>query len=75
MITILPSAREDLANGADFYESQKEGLGGYFLETLFVEIDSLNRYAGIHSVRLSQTTLEAISLRDLLPNRQRLHRC
>jgi hypothetical protein len=33
MITILPSAREDLANGAQFYESQVEGLGRYFLET------------------------------------------
>lgn len=50
MITIFPSAREDLASGAEFYESQVEGLGRYFLETLFAEIDSLNSYAGIHTL-------------------------
>jgi plasmid stabilization system protein ParE len=48
IITILPSAREDLGSGAEFYESQLEGLGRYFLETLFAEIDNLKDYAGIH---------------------------
>ena len=50
MIRILPSAREDLAVGADFYETQEEGLGTYFLESLFGEIDKLHRYAGIHPI-------------------------
>ena len=40
-IRILPSAVEDLSNGFQFYENQKPGLGGYFLETLFSDIDSL----------------------------------
>jgi hypothetical protein len=48
VITILPSARKDLANGFAFYESQEPGLGSYFMETLFSEIDSLTLYAGIH---------------------------
>ena len=49
MITILPSAREDIADGFDFYERQTEGLGSYFMETLFSEINTLRVYAGIHA--------------------------
>ena len=47
-IVILPSARDDLADGFDFYERQREGLGDYFLDTLFSDLDSLRLYAGIH---------------------------
>jgi plasmid stabilization system protein ParE len=47
-IAILASARDDLADGFDFYERQAEGLGNYFLESLFADIDSLRLYAGIH---------------------------
>jgi plasmid stabilization system protein ParE len=47
-LKILPSAREDLAEGFAFYERQGQGLGGYFLESLFSDIDSLRLYAGIH---------------------------
>jgi hypothetical protein len=47
-IVILPSARDDLAEGIVFYEQQEEGLGTYFLESLFSDIDSLKLYAGIH---------------------------
>ena len=47
-ITILPSARSDLAAGFAFYEHQQEGLGSYFLESLFSDIDSLLLYGGIH---------------------------
>lgn len=47
-IVILPSARDDLADGFQFYENQETGLGAYFLESLFSDIDSLQLYAGIH---------------------------
>ena len=47
-IDILPSARNDLANGFAFYDHQEEGLGSYFLESLFSDIDSLRLYGGIH---------------------------
>ncbi len=47
-IWILPSAREDLANGRLFYERQSEGVGDYFLDSLFSDIDSLMLFAGIH---------------------------
>ncbi|MCI0746157.1 MAG: type II toxin-antitoxin system RelE/ParE family toxin [Verrucomicrobia subdivision 3 bacterium] len=45
---MLPSAMDDLAKGREFYERQGEGLGSYFVDTLFSDIDSLLLYAGIH---------------------------
>jgi plasmid stabilization system protein ParE len=47
-IRILSSAFNNLARGRDFYEQQGEGLGSYFLDSLFSDIDSLMLYAGIH---------------------------
>ncbi len=47
-IQILTSAYADLQAGHRFYERQGEGLGGYFLDSLFSDIDSLMLYAGIH---------------------------
>ncbi|HSY19049.1 MAG TPA: type II toxin-antitoxin system RelE/ParE family toxin [Candidatus Acidoferrales bacterium] len=47
-LRLLTSAFNDLADGRDFYERQGEGLGGYFLNSLFSDIDSLVLYAGIH---------------------------
>jgi hypothetical protein len=47
-VAILPSARNDLADGFRFYECQQQGLGVYFLDSLFSDIDSLRLYAGIH---------------------------
>jgi len=39
-IEILSSALEDLRGGREFYEKQGEGLGEYFLNALFADIDS-----------------------------------
>jgi plasmid stabilization system protein ParE len=47
-IKILPSAMDDLRRGYLFYESQEVGLGDYFQDSLFSDIDSLILYAGIH---------------------------
>ena len=33
-----------------FYEKQDEGIGTYFLDTLYSDIDSLIGSAGIHSI-------------------------
>ncbi len=49
-IVILPSAREDLAAGFEFYEEQGAGLGGYFLESLFSDIDSLRLFPRISRI-------------------------
>jgi hypothetical protein len=47
-IRILPEAERDLEIGADFYESQRDGLGLYFNNCLMTDIDSLELYAGVH---------------------------
>jgi len=49
-IKILDSASQDLIESYWFYEKQQEGLGNYFLDTLFSDIDSLQFYAGIHPI-------------------------
>jgi len=49
-IKILSSAITDLSEGRLFYEKQGEGLGEYFFDSLFSDIDSLTLYAGIHPV-------------------------
>jgi plasmid stabilization system protein ParE len=47
-IVILPSVRDDLEAGFQYYERQQEFLGEYFLDSLFSDIGSLRLYAGIH---------------------------
>lgn len=47
-IRILQSAQADLKEGYVFYESQAEGIGRYFLDSIFSDIDSLKLFAGIH---------------------------
>lgn len=49
-IEILSDAEEDLVAGAKFYERQGSGLGDYFLNSIYSDIDSLLIYAGIHRV-------------------------
>ncbi len=47
-IQILTSAKIDISDGANFYESQSLGLGKYFLNTIFSDIESLQIYCGVH---------------------------
>jgi hypothetical protein len=49
-IEILDEALDDLDGGFHFYENQEIGLGSYFLDCLFSDIDSLVLFAGIHQV-------------------------
>ena len=49
-IVILPSVRDDLEAGFQYYERQQEFLGEYFLDSLFSDIGSLRLYAGIHPI-------------------------
>ncbi len=49
-IKVLDAANKDLINGYNFYEKIEAGLGSYFLDTLFSDIDSLRIYGGIHPV-------------------------
>lgn len=47
-LRILTLAYRDLDAGRGFYEMQQEGLGDYFLNTLFSDIESLLLHAGVH---------------------------
>jgi hypothetical protein len=47
-LRLLSLAETDLLNGFQFYERQKSGLGSYFLDSLYSDIESLRLYAGIH---------------------------
>lgn len=47
-IELLDLAQGDLIDGYRFYESQEAGLGSYFLDTLYSDINSLRIFAGIH---------------------------
>ncbi|HSH95845.1 MAG TPA: hypothetical protein VK968_16995 [Roseimicrobium sp.] len=53
-IVIQPSAIADLRSGCRFYEGKEQGLGGYFLDSLYSDIDSLHRYGGIHSIHFGR---------------------
>jgi hypothetical protein len=53
VVRIGASAERDLLVGFDFYETQAEGLGQYFLDSLFSDIDALALYAGVHPKPIS----------------------
>lgn len=56
-VEILDEAERDMIDGFRFYEVQAEGLGDYFLDSLYADIDSLRLYAGIHPLHLGQHRL------------------
>lgn len=47
-IRILSLAESDLVAAGRFYDRISEGIGSYFLETLYSDIESLRLFAGIH---------------------------
>ncbi len=49
-IEILDEAQEDLIAGFRFYENQEIGLGAYFLDSLYSDIDSLLLHGGSHRI-------------------------
>ena len=50
-IRILRSALEDLAAAREFYDLQEPGIGDYFFDSLFSDIDSLTLYGGMHRIK------------------------
>ena len=71
-VRVLRPAFEDLAAGRRFYGHQEQGVGDYFFDSLFSEIDSLGLYAAFtSSVRISSATREALSVCGLLSNHRR----
>jgi len=49
-IRILDQAEDDLVDGYNFYEYQSPGLGTYFLDCIYSDVESLLLYAGIHRI-------------------------
>ncbi len=49
-VQVLDAATRDLADGYRFYDRQAEGLGDYFLDSLWSDINSLSLYAGVHAL-------------------------
>lgn len=49
-IRILEAAVRDLSGGYSFYERQSSGVGTYFLDSLYSDIDSLLITAGVHPI-------------------------
>lgn len=49
-IRILKPAKVDLLEGYHFSEQQALGLGSYFKDSLYSDIDSLLVHAGVHSI-------------------------
>ena len=47
-VRILSLAEKDLEDGYRFYEDQLSGLGSYFLDSLYSDIDTLAYYGGMH---------------------------
>jgi hypothetical protein len=47
-IRLLADAERDLEIGAEFCESQRDGLGIYFNDCPASDIESLKLYAGVH---------------------------
>ncbi|MDB6004658.1 MAG: uncharacterized protein JWR15_1645 [Prosthecobacter sp.] len=47
-IELLDLAKADLIEGHLFYEGREKGLGDYFLDNLFADIDSLRLFGGMH---------------------------
>ena len=52
--SIQPSAVAYLRRGFHFYEHREGGLGTYFLDSLYSDIDSLRLFAGIHTIHFGR---------------------
>ena len=50
-VRIARLAEQDLLRGYTFYDRQQEGIGSYFLDSLYADIDSLAFYGGMHLLR------------------------
>jgi plasmid stabilization system protein ParE len=47
-IIFAKEAKQDLSNGADFYERQQSGIGQIYWDSILSDLKSLQFYAGIH---------------------------
>lgn len=49
-VELRVEARQDLVEASAFYETQRDGLGEYYIDCLFTDLARLETEAGIHEV-------------------------
>jgi len=49
-VQILDTAEEDLVEGYWFYERQQPGLGAYFRNSIYADLQALEETAGVHRI-------------------------
>jgi hypothetical protein len=47
-VVVMKEVADDLNDGKAFYEQGESGIGEYFWDSLFADIESLVIYAGVH---------------------------
>jgi len=47
-VIILVDAAKDIEAARDFYEAREAGVGGYCVDSLLADIESLGLFSGIH---------------------------
>jgi hypothetical protein len=52
-IRLSQFANEDLADGYTFYEEQEKGIGRYFLNSLYADLELLKTTAGTHPLYIT----------------------
>lgn len=48
-LLVLKQVADDLQRGKQFYDSNQQGIGDYFFDSVVADIESLRLYAGIHN--------------------------
>ena len=74
-IKVLPSAHADLDRGRKFYARQEKGLGDYFLDSLFSDIDIRARKSRQLSPLILRGTLELIRSTISVACKSQEHTC
>ena len=49
-VELRVEARNDLVEASAFYDAQRDGLGDYFIDCLFTDLEKLESEAGIHEI-------------------------
>jgi len=49
-VQILDTAEEDPVEGYGFYERQQPGLGAYFRNSIYADLQALEETAGVHRI-------------------------
>ena len=76
VIDFLEEAKDDIRRGYFFYEPQDKGLGVYFRDCIYDDIENLSQYFGQHKIHfgfhraLCRTFPYAIYYRDMDNTRQ-----